>query len=139
MTVSLSDNLHEVLRSVRTRPLFVMHLDVSRLQILNATPRGFRRVGVVYGGAFEGERLSGEVLDGSSDWQTVRSDGATILNVRLVLKTSDDALISMAYPGYATAHPTSSSESRRAKRSIPPPTIFESRLCSRQRLPNMTG
>jgi hypothetical protein len=55
--------------------------------------------GVVPGGSFEGERLSGEVLDGGSDWQSVRNDGATTLNVRLVLKTRDDALIGMTYQG----------------------------------------
>jgi Protein of unknown function (DUF3237) len=39
------------------------------------------------------------VLDGGSDWQTVRNDGSTTLNVRLVLKTKDDALICMTYQG----------------------------------------
>jgi hypothetical protein len=99
MSGNLSHNLDEVLRSVRTRPLFVMRLNVRKLQIVGATPGGFRRVGVVFGGSFEGERLSGEVLDGGSDWQTVRSDGATTLNVRVILKTNDDTLISMAYLG----------------------------------------
>jgi len=99
MSDTLSDDLPEVLRSVRTRPLFVMRLDVRKLQVVGATPGGFRRIGVVPGGSFEGERLSGEVLDGGSDWQTVRSDGATTLNVRLVLKTKDDALIGMTYQG----------------------------------------
>jgi Protein of unknown function (DUF3237) len=51
------------------------------------------------GGIFDGERLSGEVLDGGSDWQNVRSDGSTTLDVRLVLKTTDDALIGMTYRG----------------------------------------
>ena len=37
------------------------------------------------------------MLDGGSDWQTVRTDGATTLNVRLVLKTEDEALIGMTY------------------------------------------
>jgi Protein of unknown function (DUF3237) len=39
------------------------------------------------------------VLDGGSDWQAVRNDGATTLSVRLVLKTKDDALIGMTYRG----------------------------------------
>jgi hypothetical protein len=99
MSTTLNDNLPEVLRSLRTRPLFVMRLDVRKLQNVGATPSGYRRIGVVPGGSFEGERLSGEVLDGGSDWQTVRTDGATILNVRLVLKTKDEALISMTYRG----------------------------------------
>jgi hypothetical protein len=99
MAVGLDQNLHDVLRSVRTRPLFVMRLDVRKLQIVGAAPGAYRRVGVVFGGSFEGERVSGEVMDGGSDWQTVRSDGATALDVRLILKTSDDALIAMIYRG----------------------------------------
>jgi hypothetical protein len=99
MSNTLNNDLPEALRTVRTRPLFVMRLDVRKLQVVGATPGGVRRIGVVPGGSFEGERLSGEVLDGGSDWQTVRSDGATTLNVRLVLKTKDDALIGMSYQG----------------------------------------
>lgn len=99
MSSILNDDLPEVLKTVRARPLFVMRLQVRKLQIVGATPGGLRRVGAVPGGLFEGERLSGDVLDGGSDWQTVRSDGATTLNVRLVLKTNDDALIGMTYQG----------------------------------------
>lgn len=96
---SLNENLPEALSSVQTRPLFVMRLDVRKLLMIGTTPGGVRRIGVVPGGAFDGERLSGDVLDGGSDWQTVRSDGSTTLNVRLALRTSDDALITMTYQG----------------------------------------
>lgn len=99
MSTGLNDNLPEVLKIVRTRPLFVMRLDVRKLQVVGATPGPYRRVGVIFGGAFEGERMSGEVLEGGSDWQAVRNDGATTLDVRLILKTGDDALIAMAYQG----------------------------------------
>ena len=99
MSISLDDNLPDVLKTVRTKPLFVMRLDVRPLLIVGATPGAYRRVGVVPGGLFAGERLSGDVLDGGSDWQTVRSDGSTALNVRLVLKTKDDALMGMTYQG----------------------------------------
>jgi hypothetical protein len=75
-----------------------MRLDVRKLQIIGATP-SYRRIGVVPGGMFEGERLSGEVLEGGSDWQAVRPDGSTTLDVRLVLRTKDDALIGMTYRG----------------------------------------
>jgi len=43
-------------------------------------------------------RLSGQVIDGWSDWQAVRADGSTTLDVRLVLKTDDDAMIAMPEP-----------------------------------------
>jgi hypothetical protein len=99
MSTALNDNLPDALKTVRTRPLFVMRLDVRPLVIVGATPGAYRRIGVVPGGSFEGERLSGEVMDGGSDWQTVRDDGATTLDVRLSLKTRDGAVICMTYRG----------------------------------------
>ena len=93
------DDLPPVLKTVRTRPLFVMHLKVRPLVMVGATPGVDRRIGLVSGGSFNGERLSGEVIDGGSDWQAVRADGSTTLDVRLVLKTEDDAMIAMTYRG----------------------------------------
>jgi hypothetical protein len=99
MPTSLRDGLPETLAAVRTRPLFVMRLSVQPLQVVGPAPGSMRRIGVITGGVVEGERISGEVLDGGSDWQTVRSDGAVTLDVRLVLKTSDQAMIAMVYRG----------------------------------------
>ena len=99
MTSDLKQDLPEALKAVRSRALFVMRLNVRPLQVIGATPGAFRRIGVVPGGVFEGERVRGEVLEGGSDWQTVRSDGATTLDVRLLLRTADDALIGMQYRG----------------------------------------
>jgi len=62
-------------------------------------------VGVVPGGAFVGERLSGRVRAGGSDWQTVRSDGGVRLDCRLVLETADGALIAMTYAGVRAGAP----------------------------------
>lgn len=98
MSASLYDDLPDVLKAVRTRPLFVMRLDVE-IVALGGAPGADRRVGIVHGGSFEGERLTGEVLDGGADWQILRTDGATTLDVRLILKTSDGALIGMNYRG----------------------------------------
>ncbi len=96
--------LPESLKSIATRPLFVMRLEVKPPVIVGATPGGFRRVGIVPGGVFEGERLSGTVLDGSSDWQMVRADAIT-LDVRLLLKTDAGEIITMAYRGFRHGPP----------------------------------
>ena len=103
MPPSLRDNLPDALASVKTRPLFVMRLS-SRAQVIGPTPGYVRRIGAVFGGIFEGERLSGEVLDSGNDWQTVRGDAVT-LDVRLVLKTDDEAMIGMIYRGIRAGPP----------------------------------
>jgi len=97
MPVPLSHDLPDALRSVRARPLFRLHELVPPLYVVGQTPNGFRRVGVITGGSFAGERLSGEVVSGGNDWQNVRSDSCTKLDVRLLLKTTDGALIVMTY------------------------------------------
>jgi uncharacterized protein DUF3237 len=81
---------------VRTRPLFVLRGQVPRLFVVGQTPNGFRRIGVVPEETFEGERLSGEVVSGN-DWQSVRPDSSIKLDVRLLLKTTDGALIVITY------------------------------------------
>jgi hypothetical protein len=58
------DDLPETVKDVRTRPLFVMHLDVRPLMVVGPTPGANRRIAPVSGGSFAGERLSGQVMDG---------------------------------------------------------------------------
>jgi len=98
MSANLQDRLAEVQRSVRTRPLFAMQLE-TKLVAVGRTPTTLRRIGVVSDGTFEGDRLSGRVLEGGSDWQSIRDDGSTLLDVRLTLETQDGALICMTYEG----------------------------------------
>jgi Protein of unknown function (DUF3237) len=84
---------------IRTAHLFTMKLTVAGMQLVGATPAGSRRVGLVAGGTFAGERLRGTVLPGGADWLMARPDGATTLDVRLVLQTDDGATIGLTYRG----------------------------------------
>ena len=101
----LDSNLPETLLSVRTRPLFVMRLDVHPYQIIGGPEGAFRRVGVVPGGIFKGERLSGKIKEGGSDWQTVRAGGKVEIDCKLVLETDDGATIGCAYKGVRRGSP----------------------------------
>jgi Protein of unknown function (DUF3237) len=96
VSTSFTEQLPESLKSLRSRPLFVLREQVPPLLVVGQTPNAFRRIGVVQGGSFEGDRLSGEVVTGN-DWQAVRTDACIKLDVRLVLRTTDGALIVMTY------------------------------------------
>jgi Protein of unknown function (DUF3237) len=98
-TEPLSALVPRELTELRYRPLIDFQIEVKPPSIIGATPGYDRRIGEIAGGRFEGDRLSGKVLSGGSDWQSLRADGATTINVRLVLQTNDGALIAMRYFG----------------------------------------
>ena len=99
-TRPLSEILPKEMTELKVRPLFTLLLDVAPPINVGKAPGVDRRIGVITGGRFEGEKLRGTLLPGGSDWQAVRpGDGAFMLNVRICLKTDDDAIISMSYPG----------------------------------------
>jgi hypothetical protein len=85
---------------LRSRPLFNIRITLHPLQELGSTPNGRRRIAPVSGGSFEGERLRGSVLPhAGADWVLIRPDDSLALDVRLTLKTDDEALIYMTYRG----------------------------------------
>src|SRR6202047_4493631 len=98
-TNSLIAQLPREMSTIRLQPLFIFQIEVKPPSVIGATPGYDRRIGEIAGGRFEGERLRGKILSGGSDWQSLRNDGTTTLNVRLVMETDDDALIGMTYLG----------------------------------------
>jgi hypothetical protein len=49
------------------------------------------------GGSFEGPRLPGELMPEGEGWLLVRSDGVLEQDVRITLKTDDEAFIYVHY------------------------------------------
>lgn len=86
-------------KTVGTRHLFTLEAQVS-IQMAADTPAGGRRIAVVEGGSFSGERLRGEILPAAgADWLLARPDGVLLMDVRVTLKTDDGAMIYMTYNG----------------------------------------
>jgi len=98
-TESLAALLPPEMTTLNYHPLFIFQIEVKPPTIIGATPGYDRRIGEIAGGRFEGERFRGKILSGGSDWQSLRADGATTLNVRLVMQTDDGELIGMTYHG----------------------------------------
>ena len=96
---SLAELLPREISALNYRPIFIFQIQVNPPSVIGATPGHDRRIGEITGGRFEGEQLRGKILSGGSDWQSLRADGATTLNVRLVMQTDDGALIGMTYLG----------------------------------------
>jgi hypothetical protein len=77
---------------------------LERFDDFGETPQGHRLMAVVGqgSGTISGDRVRGQVLPGSGgDWLLLRPDGAGQLDVRITIKTDDEALIYMRYEGIA--------------------------------------
>ncbi len=84
---------HSFLMSLR------LDVDIPSTLRIGHVPGGHRSIAPITGGEFEGERLQGTVLPSGADWILTRSDGSFLIDVRLVLKTDDAALIYLTYQG----------------------------------------
>ena len=91
---------------VETEFLFEAQVSLAEPQHVGQTPEGYRMIVCVAGGRFEGPKLTGEVVPMSgADWSRIRSDGSGALDVRMCLKTDDDALIYVHWHGLMVFEP----------------------------------
>lgn len=89
----------------RSELLYEISMPLETAQDIGAAPGGHRRILYVKGGEFSGPRLKGQVLPGGGDWTLGRTDGSSRLDVRITLRTDDDALIYACYHGILYAAP----------------------------------
>jgi Protein of unknown function (DUF3237) len=76
------------------------------LPVEKGTIDGLRkRFIAITGGEVSGPKLTGTVMPGGGDWQSIHPDGLTVLDARYALKASDGTVISVANPGVRVASP----------------------------------
>jgi hypothetical protein len=85
--------------ALRSAFLGTLRVEVGDTHFLEDTPAGWRRIDVFSGGSFEGPSLKAAILSGGSDALLRRQDGAMQPDVRLTLKTDDDAYLYVTYRG----------------------------------------
>jgi Protein of unknown function (DUF3237) len=95
----MKDARVKAIAAVKTAPLFDIVVDLNPRLGIGDGPFGRRILFGAAGGTFEGPKLRGEVVPGGGDWALFRADGAMSLDVRLTLRTHDDALVQMTYGG----------------------------------------
>jgi hypothetical protein len=89
---------------IETTPLFRLTADVAPPQVIEG-PLGKRLFIPVTGGAFSGDRLSGLLQAGGSDFQLIRHDGVAELDVRVTMLTNDGVTIQLKGHGLRHATP----------------------------------
>ena len=90
---------------LRSEYLVQFDIQASPPNEIGITPKGRRRVVYVTGGRFHGPRLNGAIIAGGGDTALIRPDGVFEADVRLLLRTDDDAMIHVTYQGLWHAKP----------------------------------
>lgn len=83
-----------------------------------------RRMVPVLGGTVEGARLSGRILPGGADWQSIGSDGSLTISARWVLETGNAARILVETPGLRRASRLATAQLSPGKGSDPAAPYF---------------
>jgi hypothetical protein len=88
-------------------PLFRLEVEVDYENAVHVrdSPDGGRSLFPITGGSFTGDHIRGEVLPGGCDWIHWRSksDGAWMIDVRLMMRADDGETIAMEYRGISWA------------------------------------
>lgn len=87
-------------REVEFEFLCLLSLELGEAHEIGRAPIGDLRLVAISGGHFEGPRLKGRVLGGGNDLISVMNDGTYRLDVQILLRTEDDALVLFRYTGH---------------------------------------
>ena len=85
--------------SLASEFLATLSIELAESYHLGETPAGVRRIDAFQHGTLEGPRIRGVILAGGSDALLRRNDGAMQPDVRLTIRTDDDALVYIHYRG----------------------------------------
>jgi len=101
----MTDPRTKAVAEIKAVHLFDIVIDLKPGLNIGDGPFGRRVLFGSEGGSFEGPKLRGDVLEGGGDWALFRPDGTMALDVRLTLRTDDDALVHMSYGGRRVTPP----------------------------------
>src|SRR5262249_49001836 len=85
--------------TLQSQFLAALTIEIAESFELGDTPAGRRRIDAFHRGTLEGPRIRGVTLAGGSAALLRRHDGAMQPDVRLTIRTDDDALIYIFYRG----------------------------------------
>jgi hypothetical protein len=74
---------------ISMKPLFALEAIVAPPIDFGMTAAGQRRIVLVTGGTFSGDRIKGKLLLGGTDVQRIREDGVAELQIQAALETDD--------------------------------------------------
>ena len=86
-------------------PIFTAHVTLGQPVEFGQEGDKRKRLIPITGGTFSGPKLSGAVISGGGDWQTIGPDGTTEIFARYTLRAEDGTMIGVVNPGIRRGPP----------------------------------
>jgi hypothetical protein len=89
---------------MKLRPLASLELQLAmeRIFVLGPTPKGNRMIAEIKDAELRGDRVNASMKGlAAADWAVLGDDGSARFDIRMVLETTDEALIYLSYTGKA--------------------------------------
>ncbi|WP_294294181.1 DUF3237 domain-containing protein [uncultured Sphingomonas sp.] len=112
--------------SPKLTPVFTVRVEIAAPVEQGEIDGGRRRFIPITGGTITGPRLSGTVLPGGGDWQTIYPGGFTRVEARYFLKADDGTVIGIFNPGVRVASQDVTDRIARGERVDPSAYYFRS-------------
>jgi hypothetical protein len=109
-------------------PVCALSMSLASRVVIGDTPDGVHLTGYLDEGRVTGPRIAGRILPGSADWARMRHDGILEPDVKLIIRTDDEALIQMDYTGLVDMGAEGYQRMSRGER---PGTVFHPRTVVR--------
>ncbi len=103
--------------------VFDARIDVAAPVEVGVTVAGARRVIAITGGTVSGPALTGRVMPGGADYQTIAGDGLTRLHARYVIEAEGGALVYVENTGLRFGPPEALERLRRSE-PVDPALIY---------------
>ena len=81
------------------RRFCTLEVNVGPALTIGPSPFGQRRAVPITGGRVSGDQISGTIMPGGHDWQTIGSDGLADYEAHYALETEDGALVEIVDAG----------------------------------------
>lgn len=107
---------------IALHPLFRLEAEVAPPVLFGPSADGERRIVLVTGGRFYGDRISGKLLLGGTDLQRIREDGVAELSINAALET--DAGDRILLKGNGMRHASADVAERMARGEDPDPASY---------------
>lgn len=113
---------------LHTEKLFYLEASCAPIIPIGDVGKGVLNIYPIVGGYFEGDKLKGEIVNLGADWNYFQADKVDVVDTRYLLRTEDEAYISVSTRGWCVMSDEQGEAVERGEHILPEDYYFRQHL-----------